>query len=43
MPGYQAQIDPEERWAVVLYIRALQKSRAASVSELSDSERAQLK
>lgn len=43
MPGYGAQTDAEERWAIVLYIRALQKSRDAAVSDLSDSERAQLK
>jgi mono/diheme cytochrome c family protein len=42
MPGYAAQIDADERWAIVLYIRALQKSQAASANELSDAERAQL-
>jgi mono/diheme cytochrome c family protein len=43
MPGYAAQVDPDERWAIVLYLRALQKSQAASSSELSDADRAQLK
>lgn len=43
MPGYSAQIDPEERWAIVLYLRALQKSKSAGVAELSDAERAKLK
>ncbi len=43
MPSYAAQIDPEERWAIVLYVRALQKSRTAQVSDLSEAERAQLK
>jgi mono/diheme cytochrome c family protein len=43
MPGYASQIDPEERWAIVLYLRALQKSQGASVGELTDAERAQLK
>jgi mono/diheme cytochrome c family protein len=42
MPGYAAQIDANERWAIVLYIRALQKSQATSVSELSEADRAQL-
>lgn len=43
MPAYGAQIEPEERWAIVLYVRALQKARSANVSDLSDAERAQLK
>jgi len=43
MPGYGSQMDAEERWAVILYLRALQKSRTTSVSKLSDAERAQLK
>jgi len=43
MSGYASQIDPEERWAIVLYVRALQKSRTAQVSDLTDAERAQLK
>ena len=43
MPGYAAQIDPDERWAIVLYVRALQKTRTAQVADLTDAERAQLK
>lgn len=43
MPGYGSQMDDKERWAVVLYLRALQKSRAVGASQLSDAERAQLK
>lgn len=43
MPGYASQTDPEERWAIVLYVRALQKSRAAKLSDLSETERSQLK
>ncbi len=34
MPGYASQIEPADRWAVVLYVRALQRSRDASVDEL---------
>ena len=30
MPDYSAQIEPEDRWAVTAYIRALQLSQAAS-------------
>lgn len=43
MPAYGAQIEAKERWAIVLYIRALQQSRGANVSDLSAAQRAQLK
>ena len=34
MQGYSAQIPPRDRWAIVAYIRALQLSRNAQVSDL---------
>ncbi|HLZ93047.1 MAG TPA: cytochrome c [Candidatus Acidoferrum sp.] len=34
MLGYSAQLPPRDRWAVVAYVRALQLSRNAKVSEL---------
>jgi mono/diheme cytochrome c family protein len=34
MYGYSAQIPPADRWAIIAYIRALQLSRNAKVSEL---------
>jgi mono/diheme cytochrome c family protein len=34
MPSYAAQIDREERWAIVNYIRALQKAKNVSGEEL---------
>ena len=34
MLGYSAQIPPKDRWAIVAYLRALQLSRNARVSEL---------
>jgi len=34
MQGYSAQIPPRDRWAIVAYVRALQLSRNAPVSEL---------
>jgi mono/diheme cytochrome c family protein len=43
MPGYASQIDAEERWAVILYLRALQESRRTSASKLTAEERGQLK
>jgi hypothetical protein len=34
MYGYSAQIPPRDRWAIVAYVRALQLSRNAKVSDL---------
>jgi len=43
MPGYARQISTEDRWAVFLYLRALQKSRDTSDGDLNATERSQLK
>jgi hypothetical protein len=42
MPRYDAQIAPEDRWAIVAYIRALQLSQNVDVSQLSPEDLAQL-
>jgi hypothetical protein len=34
MLGYSAQIPPSDRWAIIAYVRALQLSRNAPISEL---------
>jgi hypothetical protein len=34
MFGYSAQVPPRDRWAIVAYVRALQLSRNAKVSDL---------
>ncbi|MBM3319595.1 MAG: cytochrome c [Candidatus Eisenbacteria bacterium] len=34
MPGYAGQITPEDRWAIVAYLRALQRSRSASPEDV---------
>ncbi|REJ88176.1 MAG: cytochrome c [Planctomycetota bacterium] len=34
MPGYKARIEPQDRWAIVAYVRALQLSQHADASEL---------
>ena len=39
MPGYGTQIKVEDRWAIVAYIRALQRSQAASAGDVPESER----
>ncbi len=43
MPGYRAQIDEEDRWAIVLYLRALQRSQKALPDDVPPEERAQIR
>lgn len=42
MQDYAAQLKPEDRWAVVAYLRALQFSRQATVADVPEAEREQL-
>jgi mono/diheme cytochrome c family protein len=42
MYDYSAQIKPEDRWAIVAYIRTLQLSQRASLSDVPPAERAGL-
>ncbi len=42
MPDYAARISPEDRWAIVAYIRALQLSQHVDVSQLSSEDLAAL-
>jgi mono/diheme cytochrome c family protein len=39
MPDYAEQITPEDRWAIIAYIRALQLSQNARLSDLVEQER----
>ncbi len=43
MPAYAPQIDPKDRWAIVMYVRALERSQHATVADLTAAERANLK
>jgi mono/diheme cytochrome c family protein len=43
MPAYGPQIAPEDRWAIVMYLRALQRSQAATLTDVPESERSSLK
>lgn len=43
MGGYRSHIAIDDRWAIVAYLRALQRSRLGFEDELSAAERAQLK
>ena len=42
MPSYAAQIPPEDRWAIVAYVRALQLSQNARLADLTPEERQRL-
>ena len=42
MPAYASQIEPEERWAIVLYLRALQRSQNASIDDVPSEVRSSL-
>jgi mono/diheme cytochrome c family protein len=42
MQDYSAQVQPQDRWAIVAYIRALQLSQNASINDVSAAGRAQL-
>jgi len=42
MPPYGSQIPVDDRWAIVSYLRALQMTGAADVSDLSPADRAAL-
>ncbi|MGE4170462.1 MAG: cytochrome c [Candidatus Margulisiibacteriota bacterium] len=43
MPSYAKQVPEEDRWAIVAYVRALQKSRTASISEIPERLKQDLK
>jgi hypothetical protein len=42
MYGYSAQVSPRDRWAIIAYVRALQLSRDAKVSDLPSGLREKL-
>jgi mono/diheme cytochrome c family protein len=42
MPAYRHQIPPEDRWAILAYVRALQLSRNARLSDVPAEGRTEL-
>ncbi len=42
MYSYASRVEPTDRWAIAAYIRALQKSRDATLAEVPSPERARL-
>jgi len=43
MGGYSDALDPQDRWAVVAYVRALQLARLGSLDDVPASERSSIK
>jgi mono/diheme cytochrome c family protein len=43
MPAYGKQVPEEDRWAIVAYLRALQRSNHSTINDVPESERANLK
>lgn len=39
MPPYGPQIEPEDRWAIVAYIRALQRTQQATAEDIPEDQR----
>jgi hypothetical protein len=42
MYSYASRVEPEDRWAIAAYIRALQLSRDAKIADVPEGERASL-
>jgi hypothetical protein len=42
MYSYAARVEPADRWRIVAYIRALQMSEHAAVSDVPDADRSKL-
>jgi len=42
MPDYRAQVAPQDRWAIIAYIRALQLSRNATIQDVPADKRGEL-
>jgi mono/diheme cytochrome c family protein len=43
MPDYSMQVEPADRWAIVSYIRALQRSQQATLADVPPAEAEKLK
>jgi mono/diheme cytochrome c family protein len=43
MPGYSYQVPVNDRWAIVAYVRALQRSQRAVLADVPESQRNNLK
>ncbi len=42
MPSYAERVSPHDAWAIVLYMRSLQRARSASLTDVPEAERGRL-
>jgi hypothetical protein len=42
MPGYATQVPERDRWAIVAFVRALERSQNAKLEDVPESERSKL-
>jgi len=42
MGGYSSQVNAADRWAIALYVRALQRSRNAKIEDVPEADKAKL-
>jgi len=42
MPGYRSQISPQDRWAIVAHVKALQMSQSIDIAEIPQADRERL-
>ncbi|HKG23843.1 MAG TPA: cytochrome c, partial [Blastocatellia bacterium] len=42
MPDYSAQITPRDRWAIIAYVRALQRSQQGTLADVPEDQRGKL-
>ncbi len=43
MPAYRYQVPPADRWAIIAYIRALQRSQDATIKDIPEERREKVK
>jgi mono/diheme cytochrome c family protein len=43
MPAYGANVTVEDRWAIIAYVRALQRSQLATAEDVPEPDRAPFK
>ena len=43
MPSYRHQISPSDRWAIIIYLRALERSHNATIDDIPENMRDDLK
>ena len=42
MPDYSAQINARDRWAIIAYIRALQRAQQGTLADVPEDQRGKL-